>query len=84
MNQVRDRLPADALAIVLDTYQVAIYYAFLFCFVIALFGVLSSLFIRQNTLDNKVRKWGKRIVYIYFYRLEREKINSLQQEYLYK
>lgn len=56
MNQVRDRLPADALAIVLDTYQVAIYYAFLFCFVIALFGVLSSLFIRQNTLDNKVRK----------------------------
>ena len=55
MTEIRTLLPPDALAIVLDTYQVAIRYSFYYCIVIAALGVFSTLFIQQFQLHNKVK-----------------------------
>ncbi|CDS13166.1 hypothetical protein LRAMOSA05344 [Lichtheimia ramosa] len=56
MTEIRDLLPKDALETVLDAYQTAIKDAFLFCVGVSILGLLSSIFIRQYQLDNKVRK----------------------------
>ncbi|KAG0179258.1 hypothetical protein DFQ29_002319 [Apophysomyces sp. BC1021] len=56
MTEVRQLLPADVLAIVLDTYQVALRYTFLACVGIATLAVFSSLFIQRFELQTKVRK----------------------------
>ncbi|OBZ88665.1 Multidrug resistance protein fnx1 [Choanephora cucurbitarum] len=55
MNQVREVLPPDALEIVLDTYQVAVSYAFYFCALISLLSVISTLFIQQYQLHSKLK-----------------------------
>ncbi|KAI8353223.1 major facilitator superfamily domain-containing protein [Blakeslea trispora] len=55
MNQVRELLPPDALEIVLDTYQVAVRYAFYYCIIISILGVISTLFIQQYQLHSKLK-----------------------------
>lgn len=55
MNEVRSLLPPDALAIVLDTYEVAIRYSFYYCVVVSILGIISTLFIQQFSLHTKVK-----------------------------
>ncbi|KAL9537420.1 hypothetical protein MBANPS3_011793 [Mucor bainieri] len=55
MTQVRELLPPQYLAIVLDTYEIAVRYSFYLCVGISLFCVLSSLFIQQFQLHTKVK-----------------------------
>lgn len=55
MTEIRSLLPPDALAIVLDTYQIAVRYSFYFCIVISVFGVISTFFIQQFQLHSKVK-----------------------------
>lgn len=55
MTEVRSLLPPDALAIVLDTYELAVRYSFYYCVVIATLCVISSLFIQQFSLHTKVK-----------------------------
>ncbi|KAI9485783.1 MAG: major facilitator superfamily domain-containing protein [Benjaminiella poitrasii] len=55
MTEVRALLPPDVLSIVLNTYQVAIQYAFYFCVFIAILCTLSTLFIQQFQLHTKVK-----------------------------
>ncbi|KAI8342507.1 major facilitator superfamily domain-containing protein [Chlamydoabsidia padenii] len=50
MMEIRQLLPPDVLEIVLDSYYVAIHYSFMFCAVAAFLNVLSTLFIKQNSL----------------------------------
>jgi hypothetical protein len=53
MNEIRDLLPPDSLAIVLESYELAIQYSFIFCVVVTLCALLSSLFIQQFHLLSK-------------------------------
>lgn len=50
MMEIRQLLTPDVLEVVLDSYYVAIHYAFVFCAVVACFNVLASLFIKQHSL----------------------------------
>ncbi|CAO3611768.1 unnamed protein product [Cunninghamella echinulata] len=50
MMEIRKLLPSEVLEPVLETYQHAIQYAFIFCAVIALLNVIATLFIQQHSL----------------------------------
>ncbi|CAO3622055.1 unnamed protein product [Cunninghamella blakesleeana] len=50
MMEIRDLLPPEVLEPVLETYQHAIQYAFVFCLGIAILNVISTLFIKQYSL----------------------------------
>ncbi|KAG2202276.1 hypothetical protein INT47_010724 [Mucor saturninus] len=55
MTEVRTLLPPDALAIVLETYEIAVRYSFYYCIFIATLCVCSTLFIQQFNLHTKVK-----------------------------
>ncbi|KAG1457091.1 hypothetical protein G6F46_003016 [Rhizopus delemar] len=55
MTEVRNLLSPDDLAIVLDTYEISIRYAFYFCIIVSILGVVSSLFIQQFVLHARVK-----------------------------
>lgn len=54
MTEVRELLPADILAIVLDAYQIALRYTFLTCAGISCLSVISTFFIQSFSLSAKV------------------------------
>ena len=56
MNEVRDLLPVDILETVLDTYEIAIRYAFVSTVAMALLSLIASVFIQRYELQTKVRK----------------------------
>ncbi|KAI8147400.1 major facilitator superfamily domain-containing protein [Fennellomyces sp. T-0311] len=56
MTDIRNKLPPDALEIVLDAYQTALKGSFLFCVGVATCGVIACLFIQQRSLDGNARK----------------------------
>jgi hypothetical protein len=55
MTEVRSLLPPDPLAIVLDTYQIAVRYSFYFCVLVSVLCIVSTLFIQQFQLHTKVK-----------------------------
>lgn len=55
MTEIRNLLSPEALAIVLDTYEIAVRYSFYFCAVVSALCVISTLFIQQFKLHNKVK-----------------------------
>jgi Na+-translocating ferredoxin:NAD+ oxidoreductase RnfD subunit len=54
MTEVRELLPPDVLAIVLDVYQTGLRYTFLSCAGISCLTVISALFIESNDLSARV------------------------------
>ncbi|KAI8140615.1 major facilitator superfamily domain-containing protein [Fennellomyces sp. T-0311] len=56
MTEVRELLPGDILEIVLDTYEVAIRYAYLSTVVMALLSLIATFFIQRYELQTTVRK----------------------------
>ncbi|ORX55062.1 MFS general substrate transporter [Hesseltinella vesiculosa] len=56
MNDIRELLPKDVLEIVLETYQVALRYAFLCCVLASLLSLLSTFFIQRFELETRMRK----------------------------
>ncbi|KAI8647171.1 major facilitator superfamily domain-containing protein [Parasitella parasitica] len=55
MTEVRTLLPPEYLAIVLDTYEIAVRYSFYLCIGISIMCVSSTLFIQQFQLHTKVK-----------------------------
>lgn len=55
MTEVRDLLSPEVLAIVLDTFEIAVQYSFYFCVVVSIFTVIASLFIQQFTLHARIK-----------------------------
>lgn len=56
MNEIRELLPPDVLAIVLDTYETALHYAFSSAILMAVLALISSLFIQHYELATQLRK----------------------------
>lgn len=56
MNEVRQLLPPDILEIVLDTYQIALHYAFLSTAFMCFLGLISTFFIQRFELATKLGK----------------------------
>ncbi|KAI9260180.1 major facilitator superfamily domain-containing protein [Sporodiniella umbellata] len=55
MTEVRDLLSSDTLAVVLDTYEIAVRYSFYFCLIISVLGFVSALFIQQFALHSRIK-----------------------------
>jgi hypothetical protein len=55
MNQVRHVLAPEIQEIVIDTYQIAVRYAFYFCICVSVCTLLSTIFIQQFKLHSKVK-----------------------------
>ncbi|ORX55061.1 hypothetical protein DM01DRAFT_1335358 [Hesseltinella vesiculosa] len=56
MNDVRTLLPDDVLQVVLQTYQVALRYAFSYCVMTALISLISTFYIQRFELQTKIKK----------------------------
>ncbi|KAI8074876.1 major facilitator superfamily-domain-containing protein [Gongronella butleri] len=56
MNDIRVLLPDDVLQVVLETYQLALRYAFGACIFIAAMQFISTLFIQRFELQTKIKK----------------------------
>jgi hypothetical protein len=50
MMEIRHLLPPETLAVVLETYETAIRFAFFFCALFAALNVIATLFIHQHSL----------------------------------
>ncbi|KAI8983880.1 major facilitator superfamily domain-containing protein [Pilobolus umbonatus] len=55
MTELRSRLSPEHLAIVLETYQVALRYTFSFSVIVCILLIISALFIQQFTLHTKIK-----------------------------
>jgi hypothetical protein len=55
MTEVRSLLPPEILDIVLDSYQIALRYAFISCAVISILAIISTFYIQRFELATKVR-----------------------------
>ncbi|KAI7868901.1 major facilitator superfamily domain-containing protein [Spinellus fusiger] len=56
VTEVRELLPPDVLEIVLGIYQIALYYAFLSCVLMAVISLICTLFIQRFELNTSVKK----------------------------